>query len=620
VVRVVPAAPDLHDFEVQVGTREFATAHSGDPSYHVEGTMNIPVLEDRLGLRLVAYKDNIAGYIDNIVPARGPRDYSFLADALLGLPGGTTPPGTLVIPGNQAFTRQDINSEDTWGARAALTWRATDRLHFDLNYATQEVTLHSEPQVQPAAGPYAQDREVDLYDRGRLFEHVNIGSLVAHYDWDAVSLLSATGTMNMSRGRVIDESFFAEGALGVPLPWTLHDDSRGRVFTEELRLQSKGQHALQWTLGAFYLYQDADASQFLPDFSCPTCLPTLFLGQDFELRPAPDFDSKVLRQTQRSLFGEVSYTMSRWTLGIGARYLEDSIETVSGAYEGFIVNGFLPATPPISGTNYEFNPSGYLRFKATDDVMLYMQVARGFRSGQVNQVLAYTGPCAQEAAAIGLGPLTRPDTLWNHELGLKSRFMDERINVNVALYQQKWDGVQLGTSLSCGFNGTINAGNVQGKGAELEITAQLLRGLKLNLSASYNHNEFDSVVPSTGFAKGERVPDAPEENAGVGLQYDFPVNNVWSGFARADYTFVGDVQYKFGQGDSAIIIKQPSYGSANLRLGLHRGDFTIELFARNFTDRRAAVFTADPDLGNYQYLLRPREVGGEIRYSFEPTH
>src|ERR1700722_6290236 len=143
VLRVVPNAPDLNDFQVNIDARGWSTAHSDNGSEHFEGVINIPIISDRLAARLVAYQDHIAGFLDNVVPAAAPFDYSA---------GFGAPAGTLVIPGHAAFTRKDINTEDTWGARGAVTWKPTDSLHLDLSYAAQEVRLNSEAGRKPAFG------------------------------------------------------------------------------------------------------------------------------------------------------------------------------------------------------------------------------------------------------------------------------------------------------------------------------------------------------------------------------------------------------------------------------------------------------------------------------------
>ena len=65
VVRIIPKSPNLQEFEANVGARGFTTAHSDDASYHAEAAVNIPLITDKLALRVVGYQDDIAGFIDN---------------------------------------------------------------------------------------------------------------------------------------------------------------------------------------------------------------------------------------------------------------------------------------------------------------------------------------------------------------------------------------------------------------------------------------------------------------------------------------------------------------------------------------------------------------------------
>jgi iron complex outermembrane receptor protein len=624
VLRIIPAAPNLQEFEADLGTRGFTTAHSSDESYHVEGVVNFPLVEDRLGLRLVGYKDDIAGYIENVVPAQDPIDYSFLLDLLTGQPPGTTPDGTLVVPGNAAFSRGDINSEDTWGARAALTWEVTEQLRFDLSYATQDVTLDSEPEIEPVAGEYEQQRAMDVFEQGKYTEGLDVATLVVEYEWEAASLTSISSFTKMTRTDSTDISYLAELSGLPPIPWALRNDSEGKVFTQEVRLQSRGESPLQWLVGAFYLDQSSDYTQFVPDYSCPPCLPTVLFGQDFALQIAPGGDPRNFNQRQRSVFGEVSYEFSpRWTVGVGGRYLEDELERLNAEYQGFLVGGVLPEEEPVSEKTYEMNPSAYVRFEPTDELTFYLQAARGFRSGVVNQVLSYSPPCDDDAAAIGLGPISDPDTLWNYELGVKSRLADGRLGINAAVFRQEWNDVQLDSNFAgddgCAFNGTFNAGDVKGEGVEVELTATLASAWRVNLAAAYVHNEFDRLSSGIDYITvGERVAGAPEENVSAGVQYDFSLTDRWDGFARADYVYVGDVHENFGLDDAGQIIirNQPSYWTGSARLGLQYDNLAVELFGRNLADKRAIVTTGNPAIGERQTILRPREIGLEVRYSF----
>ena len=609
VVRIMPNAPNLDDFQINAAARGWSTAHSGGGSEHFEGVINLPIVSERLGARLVAYQDHIAGFLDNIVPAADAFDYSA---------GLQLPPGTLVIPGHAAFTRKDINSEDTWGLRAAVTWRPIDPLHVDLSYVAQEARLNSEAGAQPAYGDYVVQRPIDQYARGVQMEQERIGQLVASYDWATVSLTSASSYTRLERFHNHDIGFLAAAAnLGTQL-WALEDRSTGESFTEEVRLQSRGDSPLQWLAGFFYLNTNFDFGQYVPDYSCPACLPEVLFGQPFALTTVGNLIGE--KQRQQSVFAEVSYSFTpQWTVGAGGRYLRDSLESFSPAVDGLLVNGPQSAPPPVGGRSSIFNPSGYVRFKANQDVTYYLQAARGFRSGATNQALAYdpNGPCGATAAAAGVGPLTDPDTLWTYELGMKSNWAGNRIQANVAVFHQSWKGVQLSASQPCGFNGTVNGGDASGNGAELEMTARITRGLTANLTASYVYNEFGSVKPNVGYMTGDRVPGAPEENASAGLQYNFSLSPTWNGYARADYTYVGDVHYIFGVGAGAMPVLQGGYGQANLRLSLQSRGLGADLYVRNLTDKRAATSTDNPTQGGYIFLLRPREIGVELRYSFD---
>jgi hypothetical protein len=64
------------------------------------------------------------------------------------------------------------------------------------------------------------------------------------------------------------------------------------------------------------------------------------------------------------------------------------------------------------------------------------------------------------------------------------------------------------------------------------------------------------------------------------------------------------------------VLSQESFDTVNLRLAFQRDDLSIELFGRNLADERGVISTGQPSLGAKETLIRPREVGVELRYSF----
>ena len=123
-------------------------------------TLNLPLIQDRFALRLVGYLDDVAGYIDNVMPAQAPFDYSAV---VANLTGGalSVPPGTLMTPATPAINNEDIDSISTTGGRVSARWQATDQLRFDLMLGTQSAEMDSESGVTP--DEYTVARTLDLF-------------------------------------------------------------------------------------------------------------------------------------------------------------------------------------------------------------------------------------------------------------------------------------------------------------------------------------------------------------------------------------------------------------------------------------------------------------------------
>ncbi|MFC4314268.1 TonB-dependent receptor [Steroidobacter flavus] len=601
-VRVIPAAPDLKDYQFNVGTRGFATAHSDDMSYHVEGMVNLPLVEDQFALRLVGYKDDIAGYIDNKTPAQAPSDYSFYVGALTG-GAVNVPPGTLMTPATGALNKKDINSTDTTGGRLSAAWQVNDRLRLDLMVATQDAEMDGESSVTP--GSYEIVRSSDYFANGYTSEDLDLGGLTIRYDWDNVSLISATSQTKLTMARLNDAA-----ELLPPAAWLFQEKREAEAFTQEIRLQSRGEGAFRWTVGAFYLDQETDGRQHIRDLGCeqtPTCLPLLFTNgaQNYPL----DLTFHLFEK-QKAVFVDTSYEFApRWTLGLGARYLEEDIGVKLGS------TGILAPPPGASNGGEDsaskFNPAASVTFKPTDDLTLYVQAAEGFRSGVANQALPQS--CRDQAAQMGLTlqAVTEPDTIRNYELGFKSRLGDGRVNLNVAAYRLEWKDIPGSVLFDCAFSNLVNAGDATGEGVEFELVGRLSESWKVNLAASYNDLTYDdNVLPAIG-APGDRVVGSPAKNYSAGLEYGFDLSERWAGWARADWAYVGSLRSEL----SSLPIE--SYDTVNVRFGLVQESVSIELFGRNITDEQGITRIEPLPFGGDYVLIRPREVGIEVRYRYK---
>ncbi len=64
---------------------------------------------------------------------------------------------------------------------------------------------------------------------------------------------------------------------------------------------------------------------------------------------------------------------------------------------------------------------------------------------------------------------------------------------------------------------------------------------------------------------------------------------------------------------SAQQSQETKRGSASL----DENNLSLELFGNNITDKYAATATGDPTQNGFTYLLRPREIGIELRYAYD---
>ena len=151
-----------------------------------------------------------------------------------------------------------------------------------------------------------------------------------------------------------------------------------------------------------------------------------------------------------------------------------------------------------------FRSRGNLTWHITPDVMAYYTYSQGFRPGGFNRtgtsvdgsVISYKA-VAPYSAAAGTDQFVKPvgygsDNLINNEVGLKSEFLDHRVQVNLSAYQMDWEGVQLPLFDPTHLGNTtfvVNGPTYRVKGLELQLVARATEGLTLQGSASWNNSK-----------------------------------------------------------------------------------------------------------------------------------
>jgi iron complex outermembrane receptor protein len=166
----------------------------------------------------------------------------------------------------------------------------------------------------------------------------------------------------------------------------------------------------------------------------------------------------------------------------GARYTRDEKDFVLCPTAGAACTGrFLPNSKSWTNTS----PRVGVNFQANSNMFFYTYWARGFRAG------GYNGEAGSASAA---GPFD-PERVDTFEIGAKIDTWSDRLRVNVALFDSSADDLQriLSRATAAGVAEivTTNAAKATIRGAELEVTALPISGLRIDATLGYLDAKYD---------------------------------------------------------------------------------------------------------------------------------
>jgi iron complex outermembrane receptor protein len=440
------------------------------------------------------------------------------------------------------------------------------------------------------------------------------GSVRLKWDFGDLALYSITGYESMdaySRGDI--DGGFGCGFCGLPngpgfIPFpseTADAIPTLDQFTQEIRLESQLDGALNWQAGVYWFDEDYDTEFFSYDS----------LGGGMQ--------NQYLRANQTNtawaLFGSVTYDVSEvFELRGGVRYTNDEKDFVTGVPEGFTFpDPTLPTTASLSDDNVSWDLAG--TFALNDTVNLYARVAKGFRAASV-----------QPAGAFGNQSVAEPETNTSIEVGVKADLLDRRAKLYFNVFRYEVKDQQL-TAVGGANNSVrlLNAEETVGQGAELDFQAYLTPKLLMTLGASYNDTEInddglsvgtcfactvtDPIVGGFAVIDGNRLPQAPEWIANFTLRYGIPVGN-GELFAYTDWAYRSEVNF-FLYESTEFTGKELLEGGLRAGYAWNEGKYEAALFGRNITDEVVAVGAID--FNNLTgFINEPRIFGVQFKARF----
>jgi len=421
---------------------------------------------------------------------------------------------------------------------------------------------------------------------------------------------------------------------GLTLPTFFNsNDTDSKNWTQEIRVQSANNGPLKWLAGAYYFHFKNDnitgavadgsgtlaGSAKVPTGSTLVTIPfgfspkppPVFFGPSFFASNVPNVfllttDGSLRNILTRDLegdesfavFGQVGYSFSDSLRATAeARYTHEK-RTNTGVINCFTTTlvGNI-GTPVCNATTGPgdglargkwnlFDPRFTLDYRVNPDVLIYASLARGSKSGGLNQAVAALQP-----------KLFDPEHNWTYEAGAKTTSADGKVSFNASAFYIDWTNMQIRTNIP-GTLGTFtgNVSGVKSKGIELELEATPVDGLLLGAGYGFNDAKFKndavnaalattcSSITEVGFPcstniGGKQLVDSSRHTANLLARYTMPVSGDWNWFTQADWSYKSKV-YE----DQLNLIFIKGRGILNARTGLETQNVDLTFWVTNVLD------------------------------------
>ena len=352
------------------------------------------------------------------------------------------------------------------------------------------------------------------------------------------------------------------------------------TISGEVRLVSSDVGALlggrtSWVAGIYSLHQDVDLAR---DY---TFLPALFTSRFIIDRLAVYADTTTV-------------LTDNFSLDIGLRS-----ERFSAEYQDSNGLAFSPNDDLFGGKIS-------LNYALPDSSLLYASASRGYKSGGFNTDGSLDADLREFNA----------ETLWNYEAGFKGLLLDNRLQLQAALFWMDRDDVQISSStVRVRDNGSAefidfigNAAGGTNRGLEISAQWQSADHWSLYGNLGLLDADYEDFINSNGDnLDGRQQAHAPDYQYTLGMVYDFDAN------LSLDVNVQGRDAFYFSDSHDA---RSDSYALLNASLRYQRDAMTLTLWGRNLTDEdtfvRGFYFGNDP---RDDYTARGyTQLGEPVRY------
>ncbi|MET0661124.1 MAG: TonB-dependent receptor [Steroidobacteraceae bacterium] len=447
------------------------------------------------------------------------------------------------------------------------------------------------------------DRAADWGPDNNYRRDNDMHQAVLRADWDVAEDLTLTSLSNYAKVNIDstydwDGTSFAIGRVNV--------SGDVEVFSQELRLSGQRGPA-NFVVGANYQTDDSFESQlqFFPQASAANGPLGSFTGADNRGKQSNDSIAG---------FANIDWALTdQVTLIAGGRYTEEThrnqactADDGSGTFAAVIntLTGLFTGTPgtiqpgacttldatfanaPFEKQKFDENSFSWrvgANFKPMDDVLLYSLITRGFKSGSY--------PIFGATSRDQFEPVVK-EKVTAYEIGAKAGLLDQRVQLNGAVYYYDYADKQLYTNTVDPIFGFIpvlrNVPTAQAYGAELELMLRPANGFTLRSAVAYTHTR---VGPFSDYNFRTEVVDlrgnafnyAPKWTGSADAEYRWSLTGATEAFVGADVSYTSDTYADLARSQELYM---DSYTLLGARAGVTLDDGRVQVmaFGRNLSN------------------------------------
>ncbi len=428
-----------------------------------------------------------------------------------------------------------------------------------------------------------------LYNRDML-----ANSLYAEYDFGLFRLRSTTSHQYFDDWQNIDQDFTPATLLVV------QQDQKQHVLSQELIAKSNTRGNHEWLTGAFAFWQGIDRKvnvQYGPDAVSAFRLPGEMAKDkyyDLSTSGLAVFHQSTLKHfilDGLTLTGGIrlDYEMSKMDY---AYYRELNQQTTR--LDSFInILKFTEVLPKVS-----------LHYKWDKGLETYFSFATGYKTGGFNTTIERD----EDKTYL-------PETSNNYELGVKDKYFDEHLIMNVNLYYIDWYDQQIYQPVPSGQGSMLkNAGRSRSQGVELETTLLPFQGACFQLAYGYTDAKFLKYQRNdTTSYGGNRLPYIPRHTLHASGDYTLYWQNSWLEETRfhLGYRVLG--KHYWNEENTSY---QEPYGLLNAKIAFKKKWLSLEFWGKNINGQEYHSFFFQALGNSYVQIGKPARFGLNVKVEF----